>query len=157
MIMDSSTWMELKERYEKRQTLYWENLHVGMEFVPYTYIVTEEIAENVIQVTGNTNHLYSNYFLKPDGKRLCPLGCAVIYSRLSYLGEQYQPPAGGILANMSLKFKKPLCVGDIITSYAKVVSKEEGKGRKYFTLHIHSIDHNNEQVSEMEMTGIWPR
>ena len=131
-----------------------------MEFEPFSYHITNELVNNIIEVTGNDNALYHDDDLVKrcgyDGK-LCPQACAVIYSRLSYLGDKYQPPAGGVLASMSLQFHKPIMIGDTIVSKAKVVSKEERKGRKYFTLRTESLNGNGVPVSTMEMTGIWPR
>lgn len=160
MPADKPSWQEQKKNYEQRQSLYWEDMEAGRKFEPFVFPITEELVNDLMEVTGDRNPLYCDEEVakkSPYGGKISHQGMAMIYGRLSYLGENYRPAPGGMVTGLSFQFVQPAKVGDVITSTAMAVNKEEKKGRKYFTLRAESFNQKGELVSVMEQTGILPK
>ena len=154
------SWEEQKKAYEQRELRCWGDMEEGEEFEPFVFEITSELVESVMEVTGDRNPLYWN---EEEAKKsryggtIAPQAAVVVYGRLAWLGETHRPIPGGVITSLSFQFIKPPRVGDIMTSRATIISKEERKERKYFKVRAESINQNNELVSVMEQTAILPR
>ena len=149
-------WNEQKEAYEQRQPLYWKDMEIGQVFEPFAFAITEEVAQEVREITGARDQLGDPDQSSSMPGNIVPQAISMIFGRLSYLGEKYRPAPGGILLGISFWFIKPAQIGDIITSRAKVIAKEERKGKKYFALRCESVNQHGEMISIMEQEGILP-
>lgn len=147
------SWEEQRKAYEQRSPLYWADMQVGQGFEPVVFSITKEVLDTLAKVTGDDNPAYT----RGQPKAIAPQSATVIFSRLAYLGDKYRPAPGGIVASLGYQFIKPVKVGDVITSKAKVTGKEERKGRKFFTIRAESVNQSGELVSVMEQTAILPR
>jgi len=154
------SWEEQRKAYELRELRCWADMEVGMEYEPFILHITKEMVESIMEVTGDRNPLYwdeEEAGKSAYGGTIAPQATAVIYGRLAYLGDTHRPVPGGIVTSLSFQFIKPPMVGDIITSRAKIVGKEERKGRKYFELRAESFNQHNDLISVMEQTAILPK
>jgi acyl dehydratase len=150
-------WQDKKRNYEQREPLYWEDLYLGREWGPVIFSITKELVQSVIEITRDDNPLYWDEKIgkeSPYGTVIAPQAVAVIFGRLGFLGERYRPGTGGAVTGMSCKFIQPAKVGDTITSRAVITSKEESKGRRRFTVHIESVNSENEPVLIMDLSAV---
>jgi acyl dehydratase len=112
--------------------------------------------KEIMDVTGDRNPLGWDEMevkrLSPHEK-IVPQAVAMIYGRLSHLGDKYRPAPGGTLMGLSFWFIKPAQLGDIITSKAKVTAMEERKGKRILTWRAESVNQNGELISVMEFSG----
>ena len=153
------SWEEQKKRYEQRNCHYWKDMEVDQEFEPFIFPITDELVEEIMEVTGDRNHIYTDKEVAKKASfpgRIAPQASAMIFGRLSYLGETHRPVPGGMALGISFWFFKPVQIGDTITSRAKVIAREERKGKKFFTIRAESTNQNDEMVSIMEQSGILP-
>jgi len=153
------SWEEQKRAYELRESHYWKDMHVGQEFEPFVFKITEELVEDIMETTGDRNPIClddaaAKRTLFPD--RVVPQAAAVIFGRLAYLGDIYRPAPGGMALEISFSFAGPIFLGDEITSKSRIVAKEERKGKKFFTMRAESFNQHGDLVSIMEQSGILP-
>ncbi len=152
-------WEQQKTWYLERQPLVSKDMELGRTFEPFQYPITEKRLAELVETTACYNPLYTDMVAAKregfDGP-IAPQAFAMIYGRLSFLGEKYRPAPGGIVTNLSFKFIKPPNVGDVVTSNAKVVANEDRKGRKYTTVRAESKNQKSELVSTMDFTFILP-
>ena len=154
------SWEDQKKAYEQRELRCWADMEAGMEYEPFVVHITREMVDDIMELTGDKNPLYSS---EEEARKagydgtIAPQATAVIYGRLAYLGDTHRPVPGGIVTGLSFQFIKPPLIGDTITSRARIVSKEERKGKKYFELRAESTNQHGELVSVMEQTAILPK
>jgi acyl dehydratase len=139
--------------------LLYEDLPLGKEFPVFEYPITRDLVEKFIHATNDDNPLYTDEELsKKQGllSALAPTGLAGIFGRLAYLQHHRMPP-GGILAKQEMQFLGPFYVGDTLQVRARVTERFTKKERNFVTIESVAKRGENERVTVVRVTAIWPK
>lgn len=143
----------------KRELLF-ADMPVGRVFKPFVYPITKEGTAKFIDTVQDNNPLYCDeQFAKSSiyGALIAPQAVAGIYSRLSYLGDEYSMPGGGVLTGLDFHFINPPKVGDTLTSLAKVVKSEQRSDRKFVKFEVNTSNQTGQPISIVYISAIWPK
>lgn len=134
------------------------DLDLGREFNPLTFPITGALVDAFCDATGETNPLFLDAgAARAAGfaARVAPPGLAGIFGRQAYLRDYAMPP-GGVLAGQSIDFHGPAFVGDTLEVRAKVVARDEHKGRPRVTIQSVARRPGGEAVATVRVVALWP-
>jgi acyl dehydratase len=134
------------------------DLDLGREFNPLAFPITDALVHAFCQATGEANPLFFDAdAARAAGfdRRVAPPGLAGIFGRQAYLRDYAMPP-GGVLAGQSIDFHGPAFVGDTLDVRAKVVTRDEQKGRPRVTIQSVARRPGGEEVATVRVVALWP-
>jgi 3-hydroxybutyryl-CoA dehydratase len=118
--------------------------------VEFTKTVTAEDIQKFAEVTGDTNPLHSD----PEYAKKTRFGECIAHGMLSagfisaVLGTKLAPHACAVYLSQTLRFIRPVKVGDTITAIANVKGVEDEK--RTFTIETACVNQNGESVVKGE-------
>lgn len=129
----------------------YDDVSVGDQFppTPLSFLITDDAVDAFLAATEDTGTAY----MVSDGKRRAPSMLAAVYL-VDLLKARASPP-GGIHAKQSIRFFRPLVVGEEIGIQAKVTEKYQRKDRPYIVSDFEARDRNGSLVSSGRITSIW--
>jgi hypothetical protein len=116
---------------------------------PLAFNVSAAIVDGFLKATGNESGLYD----ASREKRRAPSMIASVYL-IDLLMARRSPP-GGIHAKQSIRFHRPLLVGETLGLQARIVEKYIRKERPYVVSKFEARDKNGELVASGVITSIW--
>lgn len=129
----------------------YEDFEVGDQYpaTPLAFAVTDEAVDAFLAATEDSAAVYAS----TEGERRAPSMMAAVYL-IDLLKARASPP-GGIHAKQSIRFFRPLVVGEELGLQATVVEKYLRKERPYFVSDFEARDRNGDLVSSGRITSIW--
>ena len=144
----------------ERPELVYADLQLGKEFEPFHFSANKETVDRFLEaIDEGSSPIYQNVSVAESwgyDRPVAPHSLAAIYARLSYL-KNYTMPGGGILARQEFQFFRPIFVGDELICRAKVVDKFLKKERKYVVIEVNTTNQDEQPVSLVRITAIWPK
>lgn len=134
------------------------DLDLGREFNPLAFPITDALVSAFCKATGETNPLFFDVDAARTAGfagRVAPPGLAGIFGRQAYLRDYAMPP-GGVLAGQSIDLHGPAFVGDTLDVRAKVVARDEQKGRPRVTIQSVARRPGGEKVATVRVVALWP-
>lgn len=116
---------------------------------PLTFRVRPEIVDRFLAATGND----SSFYRERDGERRAPSMIASVYL-IDLLNARGSPP-GGIHAKQSIRFHRPIAVGEELAIQGRVVEKYVRKERPYVVSDFEARGGDGSLVSSGRVTSIW--
>lgn len=116
---------------------------------PLTFRVRPEIVDRFLAATGND----SSFYRERDGERRAPSMIASVYL-IDLLNARGSPP-GGIHAKQSIRFHRPIAVGEELAIQGRVVEKYIRKERPYVVSDFEARGGDGSLVSSGRVTSIW--
>jgi len=116
---------------------------------PLTFRVSPETVDGFLSATGNDGPFYRDR----DGERLAPSMIASVYL-IDLLSARGSPP-GGIHAKQSIRFHRPIAVGEKLAIQGRVVEKYVRKERPYVVSDFEARGDDGSLVSSGRVTSIW--
>jgi hypothetical protein len=114
---------------------------------PLRFEVTAETVGRFLSATGNQDPTYG------PGRDRAPSMIASVYL-IEVLRARHSPP-GGIHAKQSVRFHRPVSVGQTLTIQARVVDKFLRKDRPYVVSDFEARAEDGGLVSTGRITSIW--
>ncbi|MHB2167984.1 MaoC family dehydratase [Alsobacter sp. R-9] len=126
----------------------YEDVAVGDAFPerPLAFAVTAERVEAFLAATGHR---------RPAGDGQAPSMIASVYL-IDLLTARRSPP-GGIHAKQSLRFHRPVRIGEVLSIQARVTDKYVRKERPYVVSDFEARGEDGSLVSTGRVTSIWGR
>jgi 3-hydroxybutyryl-CoA dehydratase len=115
------------------QGYYFEDLSVGQS-AEMTRVATVEVTKAFADLSGDHNPLH----LDPEYAKTTPFGGVIAHGMLSaayisaVLGQQL-PGAGSVYLNQTLRFRRPIRMGDSVTARVTVKALDAEKGHVTLT------------------------
>lgn len=144
---------------EEKKNLFFDDLEIGHEFIPYEFTMTEETIRKYIVAIKDNNPLYSNKEAgekSPYGGIIAPPTSAAIYCLPAYKTEGVTPP-GCVHARQKFEFVKPVLPGDQLKVIARVKDKFIRKERKFVIFDEITANQKGEVVARSEIMIIWSK
>ncbi|WP_456399537.1 MaoC family dehydratase [Mesoaciditoga sp.] len=117
-----------------------EEIKVG-DFTEVEIMVSDEMVRTFARVTGDNNplHLDDEFAKKTIFKKRIAHGMLVASLISKVLGHDF-PGAGTIYVSQSVKFRKPVYVGDKVKIHVEVKEKNEQRRRLYLITDVFDKD-----------------
>ncbi len=117
-----------------------EEIKVG-DFTEVEITVSDEMVRTFARVTGDNNplHLDDEFAKKTIFKKRIAHGMLVASLISKVLGHDF-PGAGTIYVSQSVKFRKPVYVGDKVKIHVEVKEKNEQRRRLYLITDVFDKD-----------------
>ncbi len=134
------------------------DLDLGREFNPLAFPITGALVDAFCAAVGETNPIFLDAAAARAAGfpgRVAPPGLAGIFGRQAYLRDYSMPP-GGVLAGQSIDFHGPALVGDTLDVRAKVVARDERKGRPRVVLESIARRPDGQAVATVRVVALWP-
>ncbi len=134
------------------------DLDLGREFNPLAFAITPALADSYCAAVGETDPIFlEDAAARAAGFecRVAPPGLAGIFGRQAYLRDYSMPP-GGVLAGQSIEFHNPALVGDTLDVRAKVVLRDERKGRPRVVIESIARRPDGRAVATVQVVALWP-
>lgn len=116
---------------------------------PLTFDVSADVVDGFLSATGNDGSLYR----ERSGTRRAPSMIASAYL-IDLLMARRSPP-GGIHAKQSIRFHRPIEVGEKLSIQGTVVEKYIRKERPYVVSSFETRGSDGTLVSSGQVTSIW--
>jgi acyl dehydratase len=126
----------------------YHQLSVGFEFPPQSYTLDSSTVEAYLQATRESNPIFKKERLVP------PMEVAAMV--MSALGSVMIIPSGTIHVSQELDFLKGVRVGETITCYSKVSSKQDRGGLHSLSCDIWVLNEDLERVLAGKVGFILP-
>lgn len=128
----------------------YDDVGVGDQFpdAPLPFHVTPEAVDAFVKATGDNNPAY-----KGGAGTQAPSMLASAY--LVNLLKKRNSPPGGIHAKQSIRFFRPLLVGETIQLQAEVVGKYHRKERPYVVSTFEARGNAGDLIASGRITTIW--
>jgi len=132
-----------------------ENLNIGDSYT-YTVIVTEEMINTFAKVSGDSNplHLDEEFAVTTQFKSRIAHGALVSSFISKVLGCDF-PGYGSVYVSQFSQFKRPVKIGDEISTTVEVKEKEDKRG--YVTFRTFCKNQLGKIVLDGEAVGIPPK
>ncbi len=123
----------------------YEEVAVGDVFPaqPLAFAVTAERVEAFLAATGSRR--------PPEGRAPSMIACVYLIDLLT----ARQSPPGGIHAKQSLRFHRPVRIGEVLSIQARVTEKYVRKERPYVVSEFEARGDDGTLVSSGRVTSIW--
>ena len=134
------------------------DLDLGREFNPLVFQVDPAMVDAYCAAVGETNPIFlEDTAAQAAGfaSRVAPPGLAGIFGRQAYLGDYSMPP-GGVLAGQSITFHGHALVGETLDVRAKVVARDERKGRQRVVLESIARRPSGQPIATVRIVALWP-
>ncbi len=117
-----------------------EEIKIG-DFKEVEIEVTDEMVRTFAKITGDNNplHLDDEFAKKTIFKKRIAHGMLVASLISKVLGHDF-PGAGTVYVSQSVKFRKPVYVGDKVKIHVEVKEKNEQKRRLYLITDVFDKD-----------------
>ncbi len=127
------------------------SLPVGTELGPFTYTITEEMAELYLEANDNRDPLYE----KTDAtqRRMIP-SCFTLQNYVYLLAQKSAWGLGGVHTAQDSEYFHPCYVGDEIINWGKIVDRYQKKDRDYFVMEYWTETRDGTLLARHKITGI---
>ncbi len=152
-----------------QQEVRWEYdaVEVGQKGPDMTIEITEELIAEYADAMRNPNPIYHPGGGDSDGEampamptivfRVAPLRRQDIASNNGFvaLERASENPRQTPFAKCEIRWSAPMRAGDSITSFGRIIDKQERRGNKFVTFRIEATNQNGQKVAEYDYTCIF--
>lgn len=143
---------------DSRPALSFSSMVPGRAFGPSSYVVSDDLVDTYMDVTGDRNSLYTDEAAAKVAGLVAPVmppGLTAVWARLSYLGEHRMLP-GGVMAGQDIDLFRPVPVGATLTLRAEVVSAESDDPKRRVLLRCSAEDEAGHLIGQVRIDARWP-
>lgn len=123
--MSERWWILLKERWIEMNQYKYEEITIGQK-ESFTVTITEEMQDSFRKITGDINPLHESFeYATAKGYKDRVVFGMLSASLLSTLAGVYLPGERSLIQSVSVKFRKPVYIGDTLTVEGIVSDKSD--------------------------------
>ena len=130
------------------EQLGFEELEVGHEFPPVSYLLEKEMVENFLGAVEEDNSLYRDSELVP------PMALAA--RAMAALAECVSPPPGSIHISQEAEFLATVNSGETNTCIARIVRKQERGKLRILVVGLDVFNQNKEKIATAKTNFMLP-